>query len=99
MVYEIATIQIAAANAALFEAAVAKAAPLFKSAAGCSAMMLERSIEHEGRYRLVVQWASVEHHMVQFRESSAFGEWRALVGPFFTAPPVVEHSITVARYF
>jgi hypothetical protein len=26
-----------------------------------------------------------------------FGEWRAIVGPFFAAPPVVEHFTLLAK--
>jgi hypothetical protein len=29
--------------------------------------------------------------MVGFRESAAFTEWRALLGPHFAGPPAVEH--------
>jgi hypothetical protein len=28
---------------------------------------------------------------VGFRQSPLFAEWRAIVGPFFAAPPNVEH--------
>jgi len=28
---------------------------------------------------------------VDFRGSAAFADWRAIVGPFFAAPPTVEH--------
>jgi hypothetical protein len=28
---------------------------------------------------------------VGFRQSELFTQWRAIVGPFFAAPPVVEH--------
>jgi hypothetical protein len=28
---------------------------------------------------------------VDFRQSAAFTQWRALVGPFFASAPVVEH--------
>ena len=44
-----------------------------------------------GRYVLLVDWDSVEAHTVGFRESAAFAEWRALIGPFFAKPPCVEH--------
>lgn len=99
MIYEIATISIDPFNKAAFEAAVAEAAPLFKAANGCHAMKLERVIEHAGEYRLVVEWDSVEAHMVDFRESDAFQKWRALVGIYFASPPVVVHGETVAIYF
>ncbi|MES2943519.1 MAG: antibiotic biosynthesis monooxygenase, partial [Pseudomonadota bacterium] len=32
-----------------------------------------------------------------FRESPAFASWRAIVGPFFTGPPTVEHFDLVAK--
>jgi hypothetical protein len=40
---------------------------------------------------LQIFWATLEDHTVGFRESPAFANWRAIVGPFFAAPPVVEH--------
>jgi quinol monooxygenase YgiN len=99
MVNEIALITIDPANAAAFEAAVAKAAPLFKSAQGCHGMALERGVEDPTLYRLLVQWESVDHHMVVFRNSEAFGQWRALVGSYFVGPVAMSHSETVDRYF
>ena len=36
-------------------------------------------------------WDTLENHTVDFRGSPAFQDWRALVGPFFAAPPAVEH--------
>ena len=99
MVTEIALLTIDPAKAAGFEAAVAKAAPLFQAAEGCRHMGLERVIERPGQYRLVVQWENVEAHMRGFRESPAFADWRALAGPYFTAPVDMVHSEVVAAYF
>ena len=99
MVTEIAVLTIDPAKAAEFEAAVAEAAPLFKAADGCQGMALERVIERPGQYRLVVQWRDVDAHMRGFRDSPAFAVWRALAGPFFTAPADMTHSESVAIYF
>jgi len=99
MITEIALLTIDPSKSAAFEAAVAQAAPAFRGAEGCHGMALERVIEDPSRYRLVVQWDSVEHHMVTFRASPAFQTWRGLAGPFFTAPPAVEHSQVVGTYF
>ena len=99
MITEIAMLTIDPARAAEFETAVAIAAPLFRAAKGCHGMALERVIEHPGQYRLVVGWENVEAHMRDFRESAAFGQWRALAGPFFIGPADVTHSESVAAYF
>lgn len=99
MITEIATLTIDPARAGDFEAAVAAAATHFRTAEGCHGMALERVIEDPSRYHLVVQWDSVEHHMVKFRESEGFRGWRALAGPFFTSPPIVVHTALVGRNF
>ena len=95
MVLEIAQIDIKPGMEAEFEAGVAKAAPLFKRAKGCSSMALQKSVEKPSRYRLFVGWATVENHTVDFRGSEDFQTWRGLVGQYFAAPPEVEHTETV----
>ena len=47
--------------------------------------------ESPGRFVLTVEWDSLEAHTVGFRQSTAFSEWRALIGPYFAEPPHVEH--------
>jgi len=99
MIVEIAHLTIDPAKAAPFEAAVAQAAAVLRAAQGSHAMALERVIEHPGQYRLRVQWDSVDDHMVTFRQSDGFLRWRELAGPFFIAPPVVEHTELVGQFF
>jgi len=82
-----------------FEAGVAKAAPVFRRAKGCSSMALQRSVEKPSRYRLFVQWATVENNTADFRNSPDFQEWRKLVGHCFASPPEVEHVHEVVKGF
>ncbi|MDO5633057.1 MAG: antibiotic biosynthesis monooxygenase family protein [Paracoccus sp. (in: a-proteobacteria)] len=95
MIREIAALTIAPETTVAFEAAMAKARPIFLAAKGCHAMRLDRVIETPGQYRLVVEWDSLAHHTEIFRNAPGFQEWRALAGPFFVAPPVVVHTETV----
>ena len=99
MITEIAQIDVKPGMEAEFEKGVAAAAPLFKRAKGCHAMRLERSHEKPQRYRLFVQWAALENHTVDFRQSADFQEWRKLVGHCFAAPPEVEHVREVVKAF
>jgi len=99
MVTEIAYITIDPARAADFEAAVSAAAPHFRAADGCRAMRLERVVEDETLYRLSVDWDTVDHHMVTFRNSDGFQQWRSLAGPFFVEPPRVEHWDRAGDHF
>ena len=95
MIQEIASILVAAGSEAQFEAGVAQAKPLFLRARGCHGVALHRSIENPQQYTLVVDWETVENHMVDFRESADFQEWRKLVGPHFAQPPQVHHETKV----
>ena len=99
MIFEIASIAIKAGMEQEFEEGVAKAAPLFQRARGCRSMKLQRSIETPSAYRLVVGWDTVEDHMVHFRNSQDFGEWRKLVSHCFESAPAVEHTSDVVVAF
>ena len=99
MILEIAQIDIKPGMESEFEAGVKAAAPIFKRAKGCHSMELQRSIEKPARYRLFVQWDSVENHTVDFRGSPDFQEWRKLVGHCFAAPPEVEHTAQAVKGF
>ncbi|MFG1461525.1 antibiotic biosynthesis monooxygenase [Xanthobacter sp. DSM 24535] len=99
MVYEFVLIDVTPGQEADFEAGVQKAAPLFQNARGCRALRLDRSVETPTHYTLVVEWDTVDDHMIHFRESPAFKEWRALVGPYFATPPQMEHRHTVLKGF
>jgi heme-degrading monooxygenase HmoA len=99
MILEIAQIDVKPGTENDFEVCVTKAVPLFKRAKGCKGMTLQRSHEKPQRYRLFVQWETLENHTKDFRESADFQEWRALVGPFFASPPDVEHTREVVAGF
>ena len=99
MIHEIAEITIKPATGAAFEAAVREAVPLFQRATGCLSMRIERTIERPETYRLVIGWATLENHTVDFRGSDDFQAWRGLVGGFFAEPPKVEHTETVVTGF
>ena len=99
MITEIAQIDVKPGLEAEFEAGVAKAAPLFKRAKGCTGLELRRSIEKPLRYRLLIGWETVEHHTVEWRKSPDFQAWRNLVGHCFAAPTEVEHVRQIMRGF
>jgi len=91
MIYELAEIDVKDGHADAFADAVRQAVPHFRGTKGCHSVRLTRSIEHPHRFRLVVEWETVEDHMEGFRNSDAFTEWRRLVSPHFVSPPRVEH--------
>jgi heme-degrading monooxygenase HmoA len=98
MITEIAQIDVKPGSEKDFEAAIAKAEPIFRRCKGWKSFELHRGIEKPSRYRLLIKWETLENHTVDFRGSENFAEWRALVGPHFAAPPEVEHTDTVASF-
>ena len=94
MITEIAQITIKDGTQAEFETNAAKARELFRRAKGFHGLELQRSIEKPNHYILVVKWATLENHTVDFRNSDDFKAWRALVGHCFASPPDVQHTET-----
>ncbi|MDO9030397.1 MAG: antibiotic biosynthesis monooxygenase family protein [Hydrogenophaga sp.] len=98
MILEHADIRIDPAKATEFEAAILRgASTVIAQAKGFKGFKVNRSIESAGRYILMIYWDTLEDHTVGFRQSSAFAEWRSIVGPFFLQPPVVEHLELVGK--
>jgi quinol monooxygenase YgiN len=56
---------------------------------------VHKGIESPERYLLTIRWETLENHTVDFRGGPLFPQWRAIVGPYFAAPPVVEHFTLV----
>ena len=95
MVLEHAVLTIRPGTGSQFEAALARARHLLARSPGCVSVALHRGVEDPDRYVLLVGWETVEAHTEGFRQSEAFPEWRALIGPYFAGDPVVEHLAAV----
>ncbi len=74
-----------------FEAAFRKAAPIIASMPGYLSHELQRCIERDGQYALLVRWRTIEDHTVGFRGSPQYQEWRDLLHHFYDPFPTVEH--------
>jgi heme-degrading monooxygenase HmoA len=92
MILELVDIRIQPGKQAEFDAAVQQwLAQVIGKAKGNKGYVVNKCVETPERYVIQIYWETLENHTVDFRESPAFQEWRAIVGPFFAAPPVVEH--------
>ena len=91
MVLEHTVITVRPGTATEFEAALIEARSVISRAHGFILLELHRGVESPDRYLLLVEWETVDDHMVGFRQSEAFAQWRALIGPYFASPPVADH--------
>lgn len=98
MILEIADIRIHPGQQAAFDEAITRGLEtVIHKNAGCEGYKVHKGVESPERYVLQIFWSSIEAHNVGFRDSPAFAEWRAIVGPFFASPPVVEHFEPVTQ--
>ena len=91
MVLEVAVLNIRAGQSAEFEETFKKAQPIIASMKGCVSHELQRCLEVENRYLLLVRWKTIEDHTEGFRQSPQFPEWRRLLYPFYDPAPAINH--------
>ena len=92
MILEIAEIRIAPGQQAAFDEAIQRAlTTVLPQAQGVRGYKVNKCIETPERYVLQIFWDTLEDHTVGFRNGPLFAQWRAIIGPFFASPPVVEH--------
>ncbi len=98
MILEHCDIQIDPSKQSEFEGAIVRGLEtVISKAKGFQGYKVNHSLESPARYLLIIYWDTLENHTVDFRGSAAFADWRAIVGPFFTKPPVVEHMTLVGK--
>ena len=98
MILEAATLNVIPGREAEFESAFAKASPIISSMSGYVSHQLQRCIEKQNRYILLVNWERLEDHTVGFRSSEGYQEWRKLLHHFYDPFPTVEHYKLIQDY-
>jgi len=91
MILEIVTTYIKPGQEAAFEEAFKEASKLIAAADGYISHELRRCLETKGKYVNMVRWQTVEDHMVGFRESERFQQFRAILSPFYEKPSDMNH--------
>jgi heme-degrading monooxygenase HmoA len=98
MILELADIRIHPGQQAAFDEAIQRGIKdVISKAKGVQGFKVNKGIESPERYILQIFWDTLENHTVDFRQSPAFADWRAIVGPFFAGAPTVEHFDLVAK--
>ncbi|MBS0442539.1 MAG: antibiotic biosynthesis monooxygenase [Proteobacteria bacterium] len=98
MILELADIRIQPGQQAAFDEAIVRGVTsVIAQAKGFRGWKVEKGIESPERYVLLIFWETLEDHTVHFRGGPLFAQWRAIVGPFFAQPPVVEHFTLLGK--
>lgn len=91
MILESATITVQPGREQEFLAALEEAKKVLARATGWRDIRVHRGIERPSVFLLAITWDTLEDHTEGFRGGDLFGQWRAIIGPFFAEPPQVEH--------
>lgn len=95
MILEVAILNVRKGEGPAFEQAFGQAQTIIESIPGYLSHQLQRCLETDDRYILLVQWDALENHTVGFRQSPEYQEWKRLLHRFYEPFPVVEHYAPV----
>lgn len=91
MILEVAILDVKPGLSTEFEIAFKTASAIIAFMPGYLSHELQRCVETENRYILLVRWQKLEDHTVGFRQSLEYQEWRSLLHHFYEPFPTVEH--------
>lgn len=95
MILEVAILNVKPGLAADFEAAFAQAKPIISSMKGFVNLQLQKCLDNNHQYVLLVNWETLEDHTVGFRQSPEYLQWKALLHHFYDPFPTVEHYSSI----
>jgi heme-degrading monooxygenase HmoA len=90
-ILEVAVLDVKPGMTVEFEAAFRTASKIIFARPGYISHELQRCLERENRYILLVRWQTLEDHTTRFRQSPEYQKWRALLHHFYDPFPTVEH--------
>ena len=95
MILEVAVLKIKPGLAEEFEAAFKQASAIIAAMPGYIGHDLQKCIEVDNQYLLLVRWQTLENHTIGFRQSDKYQTWKELLHHFYDPFPTVEHYQTV----
>lgn len=91
MILEVAVLDVKPGMQKDFEKAFDEAKAIISLMKGYISHQLQKCIEKENRYLLLVHWENLEDHTEGFRNSPEYQKWKALLHHFYDPFPSVEH--------
>ncbi len=95
MILEIATLYVSAGRQKKFEEDFRTARQYISSIKGFKSLTLQKNVEQNNKYILLVKWEKIEDHLIGFRQSKIYNQWKELLHHYYDPFPVVEHYETV----
>lgn len=90
-VLELAILNVKLGKETQFEVAFSVAEAIIQNMQGYISHSLQKCVDDQGRYVLLVNWETLEDHTVGFRQSAEYQQWKKLLHHFYQPFPTVEH--------
>jgi heme-degrading monooxygenase HmoA len=97
MILEVAILNICKGKAGEFEEAFQIAQQIIIKANGYHSHQLQRCVEDDHTYILLVKWEQLEDHIKGFRESEDYKKWKQLLHHYYDPFPTAEHYTLVGK--
>jgi len=91
MVLEVAILDVKIGEEELFEKTFLEAEKIISIMSGYISHELQKCIENNSHYLLLVKWETLEDHKIGFRQSKEYQRWKDLLHHFYDPFPTVEH--------
>ena len=95
MILEVAVLFVKPGLEASFETDFKTAGQYISSINGYIHHTLQKCMEQDHKYILLVEWETIESHTIGFRKSEAYQKWKTLLHHYYEPFPVVEHYQSV----
>ncbi len=91
MILEVAMLQVKPGLTDHFELNFKQASRIISRVNGYKSHELQKCVEDQNKYILLVHWDTLEDHTMGFRGSEEYQEWKKLLHHFYEPFPTVEH--------
>jgi quinol monooxygenase YgiN len=95
MVLEIAQYTAQPGKSDELAAGLARGAEVIRRAKGCLSVTPRKQVEDQEQFILTVEWETLDDHLVIFRGSPQFAEYRAHIAGLYVGPIVATHYETI----
>jgi len=97
MILEVAVLNVIPEKREEFEVAFETAREIISSAEGHIEHQLHRCLEVPNRYILLVKWQKLDDHVIGFRESAGYQDWKKSLHHFYSPFPEVQHYSMISE--
>lgn len=91
MILEAAFLEVIPGKEEVFEKDFQEAEQYIRVIDGYIEHTLQKCIEVENKYLLLVKWKTIEDHTIGFRQSEGYLKWKQLLHHYYNPFPTVEH--------